>query len=85
MSEPNATPVMRWWGWGDPEHPPALPEHALGFLRETVGIAARPAPPVALERVRLDGEELRALYARREGPTAGLVVEELRWRIDEDA
>jgi alkyldihydroxyacetonephosphate synthase len=53
VSEPNATPVMRWWGWGDPERPPALPEHALAFLRETVGLAARPRPPVALGQVRL--------------------------------
>jgi len=45
---------MRWWGWGDPAHAPALPAHALAFLRETVGVAARPRPPVALERVRLD-------------------------------
>lgn len=43
------------------------------------------AEPLMLERVRLDGEELRALYARREGPAAGLVVEELGWRIDEEA
>ena len=28
---------MRWWGWGDPAHPPALPAHALELLRETVG------------------------------------------------
>lgn len=41
------------------------------------------AEPLMLERVRRDGEELRALYARRGGPAAGLVVEELRWRIDE--
>jgi alkyldihydroxyacetonephosphate synthase len=44
---------MRWWGWGDPEHPQSLPAHALKFLRETVGIAARPRPPVALEQVQL--------------------------------
>jgi alkyldihydroxyacetonephosphate synthase len=44
---------MRWWGWGDPNHPPALPAHALEFLRETAGIAARPRPPVALGQVRL--------------------------------
>jgi alkyldihydroxyacetonephosphate synthase len=52
------TPTMRWWGWGDPAHPQALPPHALGFLRETVGIAARPRPPVALERVELDPSTL---------------------------
>jgi alkyldihydroxyacetonephosphate synthase len=44
---------MRWWGWGDPDRPPGLPAHALGFLRETVGIAAQPVAPVALSNVRL--------------------------------
>jgi alkyldihydroxyacetonephosphate synthase len=44
---------MRWWGWGDPAHPQALPAHALEFLRETVGIASRPRPPVALGRVQI--------------------------------
>jgi alkyldihydroxyacetonephosphate synthase len=44
---------MRWWGWGDPEHPPGLPAHALEFLRETVGLAERLRPPVALGRVQL--------------------------------
>jgi alkyldihydroxyacetonephosphate synthase len=44
---------MRWWGWGDPAHPPVLPAHALAFLRASVGLAERPRPPVALERVRL--------------------------------
>ncbi len=46
-------PAMRWWGWGDPEHPPVLPAHALQFLRETVGIAAAPRPPVALGQVHI--------------------------------
>ncbi len=45
-------PAMRWWGWGDPAHPRALPAHALQFLRETVGIAAVPRPPVALGQVQ---------------------------------
>jgi alkyldihydroxyacetonephosphate synthase len=44
---------MRWWGWGDPQHPPGLPPHALKFLRDTVGVSAKPRPPVALEHVRL--------------------------------
>ncbi|MCY1016080.1 hypothetical protein [Pyxidicoccus sp. MSG2] len=43
------------------------------------------AEPLLLDRVRMDGEELRALFARREGPAAGLVVEELGWRLDEEA
>jgi alkyldihydroxyacetonephosphate synthase len=44
---------MRWWGWGDPAHPAALPAHALEFLRANVGLAAQPRPPVALGQVRL--------------------------------
>jgi alkyldihydroxyacetonephosphate synthase len=45
---------MRWWGWGETQHPAGLPPHALDFLRETVGLAAPPAPPVALEHVKID-------------------------------
>jgi alkyldihydroxyacetonephosphate synthase len=51
---------MRWWGWGDPEHRSSLPPHALAFLRETVGIAERPRPPVALTHVRLAPSRLSA-------------------------
>ena len=65
VAEP-ANPTMRWWGWGDPAHPPALPPHALDFLRESVGIAARPRPPVALGQVRL------AAPALSESTTAAL-------------
>jgi alkyldihydroxyacetonephosphate synthase len=46
-------PTMRWWGWGDPAHPPGLPAGALAFLAETVGVAPQPRPPVALSHVRL--------------------------------
>lgn len=54
MPEPSSpAPAMRWWGWGDPATPNALPAHALGFLRETVGIAEQPLPAVALEHVKL--------------------------------
>ena len=53
--------------------------HALGFLRETVGIGARPRPPVALGRVRIEParhlreralEALRA-HRRRRGRARG--------------
>ncbi len=51
MTEP---PRMRWWGWGDPEHAsPALSPGMLATLRETVGIADTPRPPVALGAVGL--------------------------------
>jgi alkyldihydroxyacetonephosphate synthase len=49
---------MRWWGWGDPAHPQALPPHALEFLREHVGIAPRPRQPVALGQVQLSPSTL---------------------------
>jgi alkyldihydroxyacetonephosphate synthase len=54
----DGRPAVRWWGWGDPAHPSVLPAHALGFLRESVGVAERPRPPVALGRVRLAPSEL---------------------------
>src|ERR1700733_4952456 len=44
---------MRWWGWGDPAHPSALPVHALDFLSDSVGVPDHPRPPVALSRVQL--------------------------------
>ena len=44
---------MRWWGWGDPAHASALPAHALGFLRDSVGLAERPRAAVALSNVQL--------------------------------
>ncbi len=58
MPEPTGPAAMRWWGWGDPGHPTALPPHALAFLRESVGLAEHPRPPVALERVRLEATRL---------------------------
>jgi alkyldihydroxyacetonephosphate synthase len=69
---------MRWWGWGDPTHPPTLGAGALAFLREHVGVAAVPRPPVALEAVGLEPSALpeAALAALRE------VVGEQGVRVD---
>jgi alkyldihydroxyacetonephosphate synthase len=53
-------PQMRWWGWGDPAHPPGLPAHALEFLAETIGGGSQPRPPVALANVRLERSALSA-------------------------
>jgi alkyldihydroxyacetonephosphate synthase len=58
VSEP--VPEMRWWGWGDEARPPGLPAHALGFLREHVGVAEHPRPPVALGAVQLAASALAA-------------------------
>jgi len=51
---------MRWWGWGDPLHPQGLPLHALEFLRDTIGLAPKPRPPVALEHVKIDPQAIPA-------------------------
>jgi alkyldihydroxyacetonephosphate synthase len=58
VAEVTGAPAMRWWGWGDPAHPQALPPHALEFLREHVGLAERPRPPVALGEVHLQPSAL---------------------------
>jgi alkyldihydroxyacetonephosphate synthase len=44
---------MRWWGWGNPDHPPVLPDHAVAFLRDEVGLAPQARLPVPLEQVRV--------------------------------
>jgi Tyrosyl-DNA phosphodiesterase len=49
-------------------------------------IAEAAGDPDVLERVRLDGAELRALYSRRkdEGPGYELVIDELDWHLEEE-
>jgi alkyldihydroxyacetonephosphate synthase len=68
VADAASPPAMRWWGWGDPAHPPVLPAHALEWLRETVGLAERPRPTVALANVRLPAARLpqEALAALRD-------------------
>jgi alkyldihydroxyacetonephosphate synthase len=58
---------MRWWGWGDPAHARTLGARELRFLADTVGVAERPRPPVALDHVRLApaGLSAQALAALR--------------------
>ncbi len=51
---------MPFWGWGDPGHPRELPAHAVEHLREAVGLADRPRPPVDLEAVRVPASGLPA-------------------------
>ncbi|MDX6648579.1 MAG: alkyldihydroxyacetonephosphate synthase [Solirubrobacteraceae bacterium] len=67
---------MRWWGWGDPNRPPALPAHALDFLRAEVGVAEQPRPPVELEAVRLPDPALPG--AAREALVAAVGAEHVR-------
>lgn len=51
---------MRWWGWGDPAHPPTLDASAIAMLRQRLGDCGPPMPPVALEHVRLPEPALSA-------------------------
>ncbi|HST56418.1 MAG TPA: FAD-binding oxidoreductase [Solirubrobacteraceae bacterium] len=80
MASPAA---MRWWGWGDEAHPVALPAHALAFLRDTVGVAAQPRPPVALAHVRLQPAALTndALHGLRQILGADGVRDDHRERV----
>jgi alkyldihydroxyacetonephosphate synthase len=63
--------AMRWWGWGDPAHPPGLPAAALGFLADTVGLAAQPRAPVALANVRTPPPALTDAVLSRLRATVG--------------
>jgi alkyldihydroxyacetonephosphate synthase len=72
-ARPAAARDMRWWGWGDPAHPSALPEHAVTLLRDEVGVRADPRLPVKLDDVRLP--ERRLGDAARE-PLAAIVGED---------
>jgi alkyldihydroxyacetonephosphate synthase len=62
---------MRWWGWGDPAQAPALPVHALAYLRNAVGVAPAPRPPVALDAVVLPAPALDAAALARLREIAG--------------
>lgn len=59
----SAPASMRWWGWGETSHASGIPHHALRFLRENVGVADRPRPPVALGQVRIADSKLGAEVA----------------------
>lgn len=51
---------MRFWGWGREGHPRVLPEHALRFLAEHIGVSDRRRAPVALAQVQLPPGRLPA-------------------------
>jgi alkyldihydroxyacetonephosphate synthase len=74
---------MRWWGWGDPGHGPALSAHTLELLRETVGVSDTPRPPVALNAVRLPPTRLHrdALAALAGIVGAGAVRDDHQERV----
>lgn len=57
-SESLPAPEMRWWGWGDPAHPPLLDAPTIAELRHRLGVTGPPCPPVALAQVRLPESRL---------------------------
>jgi alkyldihydroxyacetonephosphate synthase len=46
-------PRPRWWGWGEPSHPPEVAEPAMALLRAATGLPERRVQPVPLAEVRL--------------------------------
>jgi alkyldihydroxyacetonephosphate synthase len=44
---------MRFWGWGEQAHAAPLPEHAVEFLRRTLGLDGQRRAPVSLEQVAI--------------------------------
>jgi alkyldihydroxyacetonephosphate synthase len=55
-----------FWGWGEPGAGPSLPEHALPFLRDELGVSGEIVNrPVALEDVRLREPALDPALRRR--------------------
>jgi alkyldihydroxyacetonephosphate synthase len=46
---------MRWWGWGEPDHPVGVSDAGAALLREELGLADGPeSPPPRLEDLTLD-------------------------------
>src|SRR4051794_7976371 len=62
---------MRWWGWGDPDHPPVIREHAVAFLHEEIGLEPSAHLPVPLEEVRLGESALSAAARERLASVVG--------------
>jgi alkyldihydroxyacetonephosphate synthase len=55
-----------FWGWGEPGAGPSLPERAVGFLREELGVSGEIVDrPVALEDVRLREPAVEESLLRR--------------------
>lgn len=51
-------PQMSWWGWGDPEQVPELPEEVLGLLRDGLGVVGGPGTPAPVQAGELPPSRL---------------------------
>ncbi len=74
---------MRFWGWGAEGHERVLPDHALGFLAEHVGVSERRCAPVGLSAVHLPDSRLSAAAdtALRAAVGADAVASDHRARV----
>jgi alkyldihydroxyacetonephosphate synthase len=71
-----------FWGWGEPGAGPSLPEHAIGFLREELGVSGDVVDrPVALDEVRLRQPALDPAVRRRLEDITGAVRDDREARV----
>jgi alkyldihydroxyacetonephosphate synthase len=71
-----------FWGWGEPGAGPSLPEHAIGFLRDELGVSGEVVDrPVALEGVRLRPAALDPALRRRLEDITGAVRDDREARV----
>jgi alkyldihydroxyacetonephosphate synthase len=54
----RAPKPMAFWGWGSPEAERHLPGHALGFLRDHLGVSGEGRKAVAIDEVRIPESRL---------------------------
>jgi alkyldihydroxyacetonephosphate synthase len=57
--------AMKWWGWGDPDQQPRLPEHAATMLRDELGLEEIERPPVEIDEVRLASPRMAPVLRAR--------------------
>ncbi len=71
-----------FWGWGEPGAGPTLPDHAVPFLRDELGVDGRVVDrPVALEDVRLREPALPGSVRERLEAITGAVRDDREARV----
>ena len=71
MADASDAPAMRWWGWGDPAHRPALPAHALRLPRRDAWESR--TLPARRSRSSRCGWRRRGSASRRSAALRGIV------------
>ena len=71
-----------FWGWGEPGAGPSLPEHAVGFLRDELGVSGDVVDrPVPLESVQLGAAALPPALRRALEDITGDVRDDREARV----